>query len=138
MSDRYYMYKGLVLAPLASVIGAFIVDLSAYLMGTAENYVTPLFIFIITISYIVLFFIGLPIYFLLKHFRLLNLWSLTTTSAVIGYLISIATNSSGLGFAYYVIPAITVAIAFWYIYTHRNPNKQIKLVCEKRAHLDRP
>lgn len=136
LSDRYYMFKGLVLAPITSVIGALIVDISALIMGTAEGYVTPLFIFIIAISYIVLFFVGLPIYYLLKHYKVLNIWSLVSSSAVIGYLISIFTNSSGLEFTYTVVPAITVAIAFWYIYTHRNPNKAFKFDREKRrGHL---
>jgi len=125
MSDRYYMYKGLVLAPLASVIGTLVVDISSYLLGTAEGYMTPLFIFIISISYIILFFVGLPIFLLLKYLGFLNIWSLIISAAFIGYLVSITTYSSGLEFAYSVFPAISVAITFWYIYTHRNPNKSL-------------
>jgi len=125
MSDRYYMYKGLVLAPLASVIGTLVVDISSYLLGTAEGYMTPLFIFIISISYIILFFVGLPIFLLLKYLGFLNIWSLIISAAFIGYLVSITTYSSGLEFAYSVFPAISVAITFWCIYTHRNPNKSL-------------
>ena len=125
MSDRYYMYKALVLAPPASVIGALVVDLFTYLSGTAESYVTPFFMFMICISYFILVFVGFPILLLLTYLGFLNIWSLAISAAVIAYLASITTYSSDLEFAHAVFPAVSVAIAFWFIYTHRNSNNSL-------------
>ena len=138
LSDRYYMYKGFVLAPLASVLGVLIADVFAhFIMGGAVG-LTIYFINVIIILYIASFFVGLPIYFLLKHFGVLNLWSLVLSAALAGYLVSIAAmfitaKSSGLVYVYTVSPAITVAITFWYIYTHRNLNKSLNLIGSKNV-----
>jgi len=123
LSDRYYMYKGLVLAPLASILGTFIVDLAALIINKEPIFISALFMFVIPISYIMLFFIGLPIYFLLKSINLLNAWLFTSLAAIVGYVLSIITETTGQGAAYSIAPSITVAIAFWLLYTYRDPNK---------------
>ncbi len=129
LSDKYYALKGFLLSPPASLIGVGISDgINKYFNFSSEAPMIYAWFFIPFFAYLLAFFVGMPLFFILYKIRKINFLTTTASGVAVGYLFSAgfiedAPSPESLPF---ILAGLSASVVFWWLYTYRSSNKSLK------------